>query len=42
MPKRKRFSVSQKAQIALEILKEEKTVSQIASEYGVYPNVLYR
>jgi putative transposase len=42
VPKRKHFSASQKAQIALEILKEEKTVSQIASEYGVHPNVLYR
>jgi transposase len=42
MPKRKHFSASQKAQIALEILKEEKTVNQIASEYGVHPNVLYR
>lgn len=26
----------------LEILKEEKTVNQIASEYGIHPNVLYR
>ena len=42
MPKRKHFSVSQKAQIALEILKEEKTVNQIASEFGIHPNVLYR
>lgn len=42
MPKRKHFSASQKAQITLEILKEEKTVNQIASEYGVHPNVLYR
>ncbi len=42
MPKRKHFTASQKAQIALEILKEEKTVNQIASEYGVHPNVLYR
>jgi len=42
MPKRKHFSASQKAQIALEILKEEKTVNQIASEFGVHPNVLYR
>lgn len=42
MPKRKHFSASQKAQIALEILKEEKTINQIASEYGVHPNVLYR
>lgn len=42
MPTRKHFTASQKAQIALEILKEEKTVNQIATEYGVHPNVLYR
>ena len=42
MTKRKHFSASQKAQIALEILKEEKPVSQIASENGVHPNMLYR
>jgi transposase-like protein len=42
MSKRKHFSAIQKAQIALEILKEEKTVSQIASENEVHPNVLYR
>lgn len=42
MPTRKQFSASQKAQIALEILKEEKTVNQIASEYSVHPNILYR
>ena len=41
MPKRKHFSAGQKAQIALEILKEEKTVNQIASEFGVHPNVFY-
>ncbi len=27
---------------AREILKEEKTINQIASEFGVHPNVLYR
>lgn len=42
MPKRKHFSASQKAQIVLEILKEEKTVIQIASEFSIHPNVLYR
>jgi len=42
MPKRKRLTANQKAQIALEILKEEKTMNQIASEFGVHPNVLYR
>lgn len=26
----------------LELLREEKTVSQISSEYGVHPNQLYR
>jgi transposase len=42
MPKRKRFSNSQKAKIILEVLKEEKTVSQISSEYGIHQNVIYR
>ncbi len=42
MPTRKHFTTLQKAQITLEILKEEKSVNQIASEYGVHPNVLYR
>lgn len=42
MPKRKRLTANQKAQMALEILKEEKTLNQIASEFGVHPNVLYR
>lgn len=39
---RKHFTAKQKAQIVLELLKEEKTVSQIASEYGVHANQLYR
>jgi putative transposase len=39
---RKHFTTTQKAQIVLEVLKEEKTVTQIASEYGVHPNQLYR
>ncbi len=42
MPKRKRFSDQQKAQIILEVLKEESTLSQIASKHGVHPNVVYR
>jgi len=42
MTKRKHFTASQKAQIALEILKEEKTINQIASENAVHPNLLYR
>ena len=39
MPKkslRKRYSPQQKAQIVIELLKEEQTLSQIASTYGVH------
>jgi transposase-like protein len=42
MKSRKRHSAQQKAQIVMELLKEEKTVTQIASEYGVHPNQLHR
>jgi putative transposase len=38
---RRRYSAQQKAQIVLEMLKEEKTISQIASEYQVHPNQLH-
>lgn len=38
MPKRRHFTSSQKAQIVLEALKEEKTIAQIASENHVHPN----
>ena len=37
---RKRYSPEQKAQIVLEILKEEQTLAQIASTYGVHVNQL--
>ena len=39
---RKRYTPSQKAQIVLEILKEEKTISQIASETGIHTSQLYK
>lgn len=39
---RKHYTPQQKTQIVLEILKEEKTVAQIASTNGVHPNQLYR
>ena len=39
---RKHYTAQQKVQMALEMLKEEKTVGQIAAEYGVHPNQLYR
>ena len=34
---RKRYTGNQKAQIVLEALKEEQTLSQIASAHGVHP-----
>jgi len=39
---RKKYTAKKKAQIVLEILKEERSVAQIASEYGIHPNQLYR
>lgn len=42
MKSRKHYSPQQKAQIVLELLKEEKTVAQIASDYGIHPNQLHR
>ena len=37
---RKVYSPAFKAQVVLELLKETKTLSQLATEYGVHPNVL--
>ena len=37
---RKRYTAAFKAEVVLEILKEEKTLAQIASERGVHPNQL--
>ncbi len=39
---KKQYSAKQKAQIVLEIFKEEKSIAQIAAEYGVHSNQLYR
>ena len=39
---RRKFTPEQKAQIVLEMLKEEKAVSQLASEHGIHANVLQR
>lgn len=38
--KRKHYTQQQKAHIVLELLREEKTAAQIASEYGVHPTLL--
>ncbi len=35
---RKRYTAAFKAQVVQEVLKEEKTIGQIASEYGIHPN----
>lgn len=40
--KRRKFTPEQKARLVLEILKEEKSVSQLASEHGIHTNVLNR
>jgi transposase-like protein len=37
---RKKYSKQEKAKIVLELLREEKTLNQIASEYGVHPSQL--
>jgi transposase-like protein len=37
---RKRYSATFKAEVVLEILKEDKTMAQIASARGVHPNQL--
>ncbi len=37
---KKTYSSAFKAQAVLELLKETKTISQIAAEYEVHPNVL--
>lgn len=42
MPKRKRLNASQKAQITLEALREDKTVAQIASENNIHPNQIHK
>lgn len=37
---RKRYSAAFKARIAQEVLREEKTITQIASTHGVHPNMI--
>ena len=36
--KRKNYSAKYKFQVALEAVKGQKTISQLASEYGIHPN----
>jgi transposase-like protein len=39
---RKHYSADFKAKVVKEMLREEKTVGQLAAEYGVHSNMLYR
>jgi transposase-like protein len=40
--KRNHYTPEFKAKVVLELLREEKTLSQIAADYGVHPNLLSR
>jgi transposase-like protein len=40
--KRKQYTAEFKAEIVKEILKEEKTISQLSSEYGIHTSQLYK
>lgn len=40
--KRRTFTPDQKATIVLELLKESKTISELAAEYEIHPNQLQR
>jgi putative transposase len=39
---RKRYTPQFKAQIVQQMLREEKSVSQLAAEHGIHPNQLYQ
>jgi len=39
---RKRYTPTFKAQLVREVLKEEKTLAQVAAEYGVHPTQLIK
>lgn len=40
MKKRKQYSPAFKAKVALETLKEEKSIAQIASDYDIHPTMV--
>ncbi|MGH2410832.1 MAG: IS3 family transposase, partial [Chloroflexota bacterium] len=42
MQMRKQYSATFKAQIVHELLREEKTVAQVATEYGIHPTQLHK
>ena len=42
MPKRKRLSAFQKAQIVLEAIREDNSVAQTATDNSVHPNQIHK
>ncbi len=40
MTKRKRYAAEFKAKVALEAIKGEQTISELASHYGLHPNMI--
>jgi len=42
MEKRRYFTAEQKAKIVMEVIREERTLNEIAAEYEVHPNQLSR
>ncbi len=42
MARRRKYSSQFKARVVLELLKEEKTVSEISAEHGIHPTQLTR
>src|SRR5438270_9071650 len=42
MQTRKQYSAAFKAQVVQELLREEKTVSQLAAEHGIHPTQLHK
>ena len=42
MEKRRHFTPEEKAKIVIEVLREEKTLNEIAAEYAIHPNLLSR
>ena len=42
MAMRKRYTAEFKAQVVLELLKEEKTMAELASDHGVHATMLHR
>ena len=42
MEKRRHFTPKEKAKIVIEVLREEKTLNEIAAEYEIHPNLLSR